>query len=103
MVSGDLDTRDGFFADVAYKFRLARLLLKLKSDLQALPKGGDENARNAAGLSIFGNAVGDLLAVNKCPDFIVNRGHYFGTDYFAEEPGLNDEDKFALIAFLKTF
>ncbi len=35
----------------------------------------------------------DLLAVNKCPDFIVNRGHYFGTDYFKEEPGLSDEDK----------
>jgi hypothetical protein len=99
----DLDARPGFFADIAYKLRLARLLLKLKSDLQALPKGGDENARNAAGLSIFSNAVGDLLAVNKCPDFIVNRGHYFGTEYFKEEPGLGDADKKALIAFLKTF
>jgi hypothetical protein len=99
----DLDARPAFFADVAYKFRLARLLLKLKSDLQALPKGGDENARNAAGLSIFSNAVGDLLAVNKCPDFIVNRGHYFGTEYLKEEPGLGDADKKALIAFLKTF
>jgi hypothetical protein len=32
----------------------------------------------------------------------VNRGHYFGTSKFAGgEPGLNDIDKRALIAFLK--
>jgi hypothetical protein len=28
--------------------------------------------------------------------------HDKGTDYFKEEPGLNDEDKWALIEFLKT-
>jgi len=33
---------------------------------------------------------------------VVNRGHYFGTDYFSEEPGLTDDDKWALIEFLKT-
>jgi hypothetical protein len=43
-----------------------------------------------------------LLKLSKCPDFVVNRGHYFGTDYFAEEPALSDADKRALIAFLKT-
>jgi hypothetical protein len=99
----DLDQRDSLLADLERKITLARLLLKLKSDIQALPKGGDEQARNEAGRRIFSNAVGDLLAVNKCPDFVVNRGHYFGTDYLKEEPGLNDADKKALIAFLKTF
>jgi hypothetical protein len=99
----DLDKRDNLLEDVEHKIKLARLLLKLKADLQALPKGGDEKARNEAGRRIFSNAVGDLLAVNKCPDFIVNRGHYFGTDYFKEEPGLSDSDKRALIAFLKRF
>jgi len=44
-----------------------------------------------------------LLEFNKCPDFVVNRGHYFGTSYFKEEPGLTDQDKHALIEFLKTF
>jgi hypothetical protein len=34
--------------------------------------------------------------VSKCPDFIVNRGHLFGTT-------LPDDDKRALIEFLKTF
>ena len=47
-----------------------------------------------------------LLKVSKCPDLIVNRGHYFGTDLLdpsEHEPGLSDQDKRALIAFLKTF
>jgi hypothetical protein len=33
---------------------------------------------------------------------VVNRGHYFGTDQFAQEPGLSDQDKRDLIEFLKT-
>jgi hypothetical protein len=45
----------------------------------------------------------DMFAVSKCKDLVVNKGHYFGTDYFPEEPGLNDSDKRALIEFLKTF
>ncbi len=40
-------------------------------------------------------AVPDLLAANKCPDFIEDKGHYFGTE-------LPDEDKLALIEYLKT-
>jgi hypothetical protein len=47
--------------------------------------------------------VNSLLELSKCPDFVVNRGHYFGTDFFKEEPGLTDDKKKALIAFLKTF
>jgi hypothetical protein len=43
------------------------------------------------------------MELSKCPDYIVNRGHYFGTDAFPEEPGLSDPDKRALIEFLKTF
>ena len=56
-------------------------------------------------LSVSGmvaNLVDPLLELSKCPDFVVNRGHYFGTSYFKEEPGLSDEDKWALIEFLKT-
>ena len=40
--------------------------------------------------------VPDLIAINKCPDFIEDKGHYFGTD-------LPDNDKRALIEYLKTF
>jgi hypothetical protein len=43
------------------------------------------------------------MDLSKCPDYVVNRGHYFGTSAFAEEPGLSDNDKRALIEFIKTF
>ncbi|HYP68189.1 MAG TPA: hypothetical protein VEP67_08030, partial [Thiobacillaceae bacterium] len=66
--------------------------------LKALPpNASDQDARTA-----FANLANPLLEVSKCPDFVVNRGHYFGTDYFSEEPGLSDMDKWALIEFLKT-
>jgi hypothetical protein len=94
----DLGRRDDPIADVFHKLQLAKLLLKLKADLAALPKeASDDDAR-----AVFANALDDLLALSKCPDFIVNRGHYFGTDFSKEEPGLSDADKQALIAFLKT-
>jgi hypothetical protein len=50
----------------------------------------------------FAALADDMLAVSKCKDVVVNKGHYFGTEYFKEEPGLSDGDKRALIAFLKT-
>jgi hypothetical protein len=79
--------------------RLLNLLIKVKGDLKKLPKGAtDEQAR-----AVFANLVKPMLELSKCPDFVVNRGHYFGTDLFAEEPGLSDADKRALIEFLKTF
>jgi hypothetical protein len=39
-------------------------------------------------------AVPALLALNKCPDFVTDRGHLFGT-------GLSNADKFALMAYVK--
>lgn len=51
---------------------------------------------------IYGGLVGSLLEVNKCPDFVVNRGHYFGTDYLPAEEGraaLDESGKRALIEF----
>jgi hypothetical protein len=75
------------------------LLLKLKHDLEALPKdASDDDARK-----VLMNLAQPLLELSKCPDFVVNRGHYFGTSYFSEEPGLSDDDKHALIEFMKTF
>jgi hypothetical protein len=44
-----------------------------------------------------------MLTLSKCPDFVVNKGHYFGTSLLAEEPPLSDADKRALVAVLKTF
>lgn len=53
--------------------------------------------------SVLNALYDDLLNVSKCKDFVVNKGHYFGTDYFTEEPGLSNTEKAALIEFLKTF
>ncbi len=78
--------------------KLLNLLLKMKHDLEAVQGASDDETRK-----VFANLVDPLLELSKCPDFVVNRGHYFGTSYFAEEPGLSDEDKLALIEYIKTF
>jgi hypothetical protein len=80
--------------------KLLTLVLRMSADLQKLPKGAsDEEVRK-----VFANLVDPLLELSKCPDLIVNRGHYFGSDKFAGgESGLSDPDKYALIAFLKRF
>jgi len=85
------------------------------------PEPSEEDARNA-----FAGLGEPLFELSKCKDYVVNRGHYFGTDYFGkeyfvegnglsdqdrramteyfkDEPGLSDPDKRALIEFLKTF
>jgi hypothetical protein len=80
------------------KIDLAKLLLKMKADLKAVEGKSEQQAAE-----VFKNLVPDLLQVSKCPDFVVNRGHYFGTSLLKEETPLSDEDKRALIEFLKTF
>ena len=79
--------------------KLLALLDALRKDLSAAPPG----ATDAELRQKFANLAEPMLALSKCPDFVVNRGHYFGTDRFTEEPPLSDDDKRALIAFLKTF
>jgi hypothetical protein len=72
-----------------------KLIALVKRALQEL-KGGEFGA-TLTGLSE------DMWALSKCKDLVVNKGHYFGTDYFKEETPLGDADKRALISFLKTF
>jgi len=43
-----------------------------------------------------------MLDMSKCPDYVINKGHYFGTSLMPDEPGLSDEEKRDLIGFLKT-
>ena len=73
--------------------------MRLRHDLVMMPP----NADDATAARIFGPLGQELYGFSACPDYVVNRGHYFGTDKFAEEPGLTDGDKSALIEFLKTF
>jgi hypothetical protein len=84
--------------DLEQRGKALRFLVDAKRDLKSLPpRATDEDARK-----VFANLIEPLLQISKCPDFVVNRGHYFGTDFFGEEPGLSDQDKRALIEFLKT-
>jgi hypothetical protein len=91
---------------------LAEFGLKLTGDLATLP----ESATDAELLAKFANLKPQLMSLSKCPDLVVNRGHYFGTEEFnrqdglsaderafGKEPELNDDDRRGLIAFLKTF
>ncbi|MBX3669955.1 MAG: hypothetical protein KF778_16260 [Rhodocyclaceae bacterium] len=84
--------------DLSQHKKVFDFALKAKADLGALPP----HATDAEARKIFANLVQPLLELSKCPDFVVNRGHYFGTEYFSEEPGLPERDKRALIEFLKT-
>jgi hypothetical protein len=91
---------------------LVDFALKLQADLLKAPaNASDEQLRQR-----FENLKTPLLALSKCPDLVVNRGHYFGTAQFNQqegltreerefgtEPELTDADKQALISFLKTF
>lgn len=47
------------------------------------------------------NVMETMLEMSKCPDYVINKGHYFGTNLFTEEPGLSDGEKRDLIGFLK--
>jgi hypothetical protein len=75
-----------------------------------------EMTKTAATASWLAKLREPLLKLSKCPDFVVNRGHYFGTAKFNDtdglsddekafgtEPVLSEEDKRALIEFIKTF
>jgi hypothetical protein len=83
---------------ISHDYELLHLLLKVKADLKTLgPNATDEDARR-----VLTPLAGKLMELSKCPDYVVNRGHYFGTGYDGE-PALTDEDKKNLIEFLKTF
>jgi len=76
---------------LAHAKKLVDLLKVLKRDL----KDGKDIFKNQA-------LIDGLVSLSKCPDFVVNKGHYFGTSLEPDEPALSDADKLALIGFLKT-
>lgn len=83
------------------------LLKKLKGHLGdlILNKINPDRITDEELREVYADLVDPLLGVSKCPDFVVNRGHYFGTDYLPEDegrPALGESDKRALIEFLKT-
>jgi hypothetical protein len=84
---------------------LAGVVFGIKTELEKLgQKRPDESEDdyNKRAQDAFRPFASSLMSLSKCPDYVVNRGHYFGTGY-DNEAALSDEDKKALIEFLKTF
>ena len=77
---------DPDFRNTDVFIKIAQKLIKLKTT----------NVSRDEAAAEFNQLIPDLLAANKCPDFVEDKGHYFGTD-------LPDSDKHALIEYLKTF
>ena len=72
---------------------LLSVVFKTRSALHRIES---ENLDDAAAAELMKKEVAPaLLKISNCPDFIEDRGHYFGTQ-------LSDDDKKALIEFLKT-
>ncbi len=70
-----------------------KLIAKVQADLIQIHSNHlDANASR----DVLKNLVPQLLKISKCPDFVQDRGHYFGTK-------LPDDDKRALIEYVKTF
>jgi len=89
----------GLRSEISKGWALLKLAFRFHHYVSSLPP----NASNEQAQALFAPVASQFHALSKCQDYEVNRGHYFGTDRFAEEPGLSDTDKNALIEFLKTF
>ena len=76
--------------------RLIPLFLRLFGALGDIPEELSDEEKDLRAWEIFESFGPELLALSNCTDLVVNRGHYFGSD-------LGDDDKRALIEFLKTF
>ena len=87
-------------------FKLNIAVFKLVTTTIQLRK---QSLRGPAALNYFmTNAAPSLLQVSKCADFVVDRGHYFGTQYApnnkeTNSSGLTPEEKTALIEYVKYF
>lgn len=83
------------------------LMMNMDPDSKHLPKGlasvfaaiakiKKEGLAGEAAWEVFRETAGaNMLKASKCPDFVLDRGHWFGET-------LSNDDKEALIAFLKT-
>jgi hypothetical protein len=79
-------------ANIAQSIQLFMLARHIKNDLIKIRLQRLSPQESA---ELLRSLVPELLENSKCPDFVEDRGHYFGTE-------LSDPEKRALIEFLKT-
>jgi mono/diheme cytochrome c family protein len=70
-----------------------QLIAKVQADLLKIKLN---SLGSKAAQAMMSNLVPELLKISKCPDFVLDRGHTFGAN-------LPDQDKRALIEYMKTF
>lgn len=91
---------------IGHYYSLVSLVLETQwklSELGPVPKdAAAKETYNANALKVLQPLAGKLMALSKCPDYVVNRGHYFGAGADGETP-LTDAQKNDLIEFIKTF
>ncbi len=93
-------------ASVGNLIRLNQALFKLVTTTIQIRK---QQLKGPSALNYFmTHAAPGLIEVSKCTDFVVDRGHYFGTKFSpdnreANSGGLSPEEKAALIEYVKYF
>jgi hypothetical protein len=96
---GVLPEATDFRSEIKSGWAALGVFRKLRRYMASVPPDAtDEQVRE-----LFAPVAQTLYAMSKCPDLVVNRGHYFGTDRGRDEAALSDGDKRALIEFVKTF
>lgn len=90
---GLLANIDLAFDDIEKVKKNVAVLIKVKKALIEIHKN---NLTGDAAAEALKPLVPDLLSINKCPDFVTDRGHYYGTT-------LSADDKKALTEFVKYF
>ena len=88
LANADLD-----LSDPEKAVERVRLVEKVSRDLAQIQL---KHLDSKQAQEVLRGLVPDLLKISKSPDFVQDRGHYFGTQ-------LPDADKRALIEYMKTF
>jgi len=80
-----------------------QLLPAVRRLISAVDEARGKSDEEARRIVFAPDVVEPLLKLSKCPDYIVNRGHYFGAEGVEGEAPLSSGERLALMSFLQTF
>jgi hypothetical protein len=90
----------GMMDSLALNKDVLSAVLKLSSALREAKGKPDAEAQK---IVFSPEVVEPMMKVSKCPDYIINRGHYFGAAGIEGEAQLSNVEKAALISYLRSF